>query len=77
MDVVSWDRKHASRYPLILDGEPLAVLLLGSIDVFHTPKPVKPKLAALSFYSGGAKWGVAFMGGTRALTSSDYRALTQ
>jgi hypothetical protein len=75
-EVSDWDRVVARAYPLVLDGEPLAVLRLVDTVVFAEPKAVKPRLQQLSFYRGGTKWGVAFMGGTRALTAPDYHALT-
>lgn len=70
-----WSRTLARAYPLVLDGEPESVLHLDNIVTFDDPRPVKPKLHRLSFYNGGPKWGVAFMGGTRALSAQDYAIL--
>lgn len=76
-EVCAWTKNHAFTYPLILDGEPCSVLHLNCIVLFDQPKPVKPRLNRLSFFNGSPKWGVAFMGGTRALSQVDYQTLIE
>lgn len=54
-EVGGWDRSTSRSYPLIPDGEPVAVLYLSHRVIFAQPKPVKPRLERLSFYHGGSK----------------------
>ncbi len=72
-----WKSTFAKTYPLMLDGTPTAVLLLQ--DVAWLPKPIKVRtcLPRLSFINQDTpKWGVAFMGGTRAVSAADFYLLT-
>lgn len=72
-----WDRATASSYPLTLDGTPFAVLHLSEVLYLKKPVEVRASLDRLSFVKHGArKWGVAFMGGARAMNASDFMALT-
>lgn len=72
-----WNAEHRRTYPLLLDGAPAAVLVMEDLHLFSTPVPVKERLQRLSFISAGSKkWGVAFMGGTRAVNAEDFAVLT-
>jgi hypothetical protein len=73
-----WDRTSAKSYPLALDGIPFSVLHLDDVKLLDNPVEVKARLAKLSFINHGSpKWGVAFMGGTRALGAADFNTLTR
>lgn len=72
-----WSVAHAKAYPLMLDGTPTAVLLLDDVAWLPEPVKVKARLSSLSFIPPDApKWGVAFMGGTRAVNDVDFEILT-
>ncbi len=74
---VPWSSAIARTYPLMLDGTPFAVLQLADPRTLSTPRNVKALRNELSFLrSVGPKWGVAFMGGTRALSGEDFALLT-
>lgn len=76
-EIGPWEGSIARRYPLLLDGTPFAVLHLSKKHVFQRPIKVAAKLNSLSFVKkDDPKWGVAFMGGTRALSSADFDVLT-
>lgn len=73
-----WTGVHAKSYPLMPDGTPTAVLLLDEVSWLPLPVRVKDRLAKLSFINSETpKWGVAFMGGTRAVNDADFEALTR
>ena len=75
--IVSWSAAFARKYPLMLDGVPHCVLQLDDIVTLEKPISVKERLASLSFVNRESKkWGVAFMGGTRAVGPEDFRILT-
>lgn len=75
--VEKWNAIHANRYPLMLDSAAHATLILGDIHLLTTPVTVKERLKQLSFINQESeKWGVAFMGGTRAVSDDDFRVLT-
>lgn len=78
VDVVTqWNRAFAKGYPLALDGVPFAVLLLTKVKILKAAISVKARLTHLSFINQrSSKWGVAFMGGSRAVTPSDFKILT-
>lgn len=77
LKVGQWDRKMAATYPLMLDGTPVSVLHLHGVNVLEKSIPVRQCLNDLSFIRKGVvKWGVAFMGGCRALTQRDFAVLT-
>lgn len=72
-----WTRSVASAYPLDLDGIPFVVLHLQHVEVLQQPVEIKRRLKQLSFINQHTpKWGVAFMGGSRAVSGPDYDALT-
>jgi len=72
-----WSVAHAKAYPLMLDGTPTAVLLLDDVAWLPEPVKVKARLSSLSFIKPDTpKWGVAFMGGTRAVNDFDFEMLT-
>lgn len=72
-----WNAVYANRYPLTLDGTPLAVIVLGEVQFLNEPVKVRDRLEMLSFINPkGRKWGVAFMGGCRAVNDEDFRILT-
>ena len=73
-----WNSAMGRTYPLILDGIPFSVLYLADVVIFENSVPVKERLDQLSFVNQNSpKWGVAFMGGTRALGEADFQVLTQ
>lgn len=73
-----WTASIARSYPLMLDGTPFSVLHLGDIKVFEAPVRVVERLSRLSFVNPESKkWGVAFMGGVRALSDQDFALLTE
>ncbi len=75
--IESWTPAKRRSYPLMLDGTPETVLILKDVRKLHRPVEVRERLSRLSFVTPGVKkWGVAFMGGTRRLTSDDFLALT-
>lgn len=75
--IVPWSPVFAKSYPLVLDGIPYSVLQLADIKILEHPISVKEKLPKLSFVNPSAKkWGVCFMGGTRALGAADFKTLT-
>jgi len=75
--IAQWNTAFARGYPLVLDGTPFAVLLLAKVKILVKAVPVKERLARLSFINQGSpKWGVAFMGGTRAVSAADFAVLT-
>lgn len=75
--IVPWTKAFARSYPLLLDGTPSSVLLLSGGKVLQKPVAVKERLDRLSFVNPESpKWGVAFMGGTRAVNAEDFRTLT-
>ncbi len=77
LKVEKWSVTHAKGYPLLLDGTPVAVLLLESVAMLPVPVQVKQRLRCLSFInSDSKKWGVAFMGGSRAVNDADFAQLT-
>jgi hypothetical protein len=72
-----WNRELANAYPLMLDGEPSAVLHLVDIDVFKQSEDVRALLPRLSFVRPGLrKWGVHFTGGMRSLPAADFALMT-
>lgn len=72
-----WTSDHAKAYPLMLDGTPTAVLLLQDVARLAAPVQVRAFLPKLSFINQNTpKWGVAFMGGTRAVSDADFDLLT-
>lgn len=74
---VPWSTALARTYPLMLDGVPFAALQLRDVRKLPTPRDVKLLRNELSFLrSVGPKWGVAFMGGTRAVSVDDFAVLT-
>lgn len=73
--VGGWDKTAAQNYPLSLDNIPSTVLHLCAVSFLDRPVEVKSRLSRLSFVKS-EKWGAAFMGGTRALLPSDFKALT-
>lgn len=76
--VDQWTTAHRRSYPLMLDGTPAAVLVLGQVKVLERPVRVKERLKSLSFINQHSrKWGMAFYGGTRAVNSSDFATLTR
>lgn len=75
--VEQWTSALRRTYPLMLDGTPHAVVKLSDVTKFAAPIDVRSRLDRLSFIQPGvAKWGVAFMGGTRATSAADFSALT-
>jgi len=75
--VEHWTTELRRRYPLMLDGTPHAVVMLSDVKMLDPPIDVRSRLDRLSFIKPGvAKWGVAFMGGTRATSAADFSALT-
>jgi len=75
--VVPWSTAFAKKYPLVLDGIPFSVLKLSDVMVLDRPVVVKDRLSQLSFVNQDSrKWGVCFMGGTRAVNAADFDALT-
>lgn len=75
--VDAWTAAHGRTYPLLLDGAPAAVLVMDQVRDLDTRVAVKERLQSLSFIAEGAKkWGVAFMGGTRAVSAADFEVLT-
>lgn len=76
--VSSWNATLRNSYPLQLDGTPVAVLRLADVQRLVVPVDVKARLARLSFVPPGSrKWGVAFMGGSRAVGAADFAAMTE
>lgn len=76
-DVGQWTHQVARSYPLDLDGVPFVVLHLDQVGLLARPVAVKDRLKQLSFVNGASpKWGVAFMGGARAVNAADFAALT-
>lgn len=76
--VEQWTATHRRSYPLMLDGTPAAVLVLGQVKVLERPVRVKERLKSLSFINQSSrKWGMAFYGGTRAVNHVDFDTLTQ
>jgi hypothetical protein len=76
-EIQPWDRKIAAQYPLLLDGTPVTVLKLRAAHILSPSVQVRRCLSTLSFIKPGAtKWGVAFMGGCRALHAADFAILT-
>ncbi len=77
-DVTPWSASLARRYPLVLDGVPGAAIHLQDVRMLPTPVQVRSRIGELSFLVGrnASKWGVAFMGGTRAVSEQDFRVLT-
>lgn len=74
----SWSISHRKAYPLVLEGTPESVLILHAVETFECPIAVADRRSRLSFIRPGlTKWGVAFMGGTRAVSETDFRVLTQ
>lgn len=72
-----WNSVHANRYPLTLDGTPVAAMILDKVQTLQHPVKVREHLQALSFINQDTrKWGVAFMGGCRAVNDADFRILT-
>lgn len=75
--VEPWSAEYRRTYPLLVDGAPAEVLVLEGLRLFESPVAVKERLQRLSFISANAKkWGVAFMGGTRAVDADDFAVLT-
>ncbi|NCN44761.1 MAG: hypothetical protein GW898_10670 [Thiomicrospira sp.] len=76
-DVLTWNRKFESRYPLTLDGVADKVLILKNCTILDNPIKVRDVIAQTSFAPNNpAKWGVCFMGGVRSLNESDYQILS-
>lgn len=76
--IAAWNRAFAKDYPLTLDGEAISVLLLDEVHVLPAPICVKDRLRDISFINAASsKWGVCFMGGTRAVTPADFAVLTR
>ncbi len=77
-DVTPWSAGLAKRYPLVLDGTPEAAIHLKDVRMLSMPVQVRSRIGELSFLAGRntSKWGVAFMGGTRAVCEQDFRVLT-
>lgn len=74
--VENWSKIHRSVYPLLLEDIPSKVLILTDIERFTSPVDVKKHLDKLSFVPANRqKWGVAFMGGMRAISVKDYAVL--
>lgn len=75
--IEKWNAIFANRYPLMLDGSPEAVLVLDEVTLLEHPVKVKDRLKGLSFINHESqKWGVAFMGGSRAVSDDDFCILT-
>ena len=75
--VAEWSHSQARSYPLMLDGTPFSVLKLNNIGLLREPVAVKERLGRLSFVNASSKkWGVAFMGGCRAIGEADFGVLT-
>jgi hypothetical protein len=77
-----WGRDLDRSYPLELDGIPDSVLHLAEVQMLPAPAPVGPILNKLSFVpidpmtgQPKKKWGVAFMGGVRAISEADFEVL--
>lgn len=75
--IEKWNSVHANRYPLTLDGTPVAAMILDRVQALQHPVKVREHLQALSFINQDTrKWGVAFMGGCRAVNDADFQILT-
>lgn len=75
--VEDWSMMHRSGYPLLLEDIPSKVLMLTDIERFMSPIDVKQHLDKLSFIPANRqKWGVAFMGGMRAISEKDHAILS-
>lgn len=75
--IEQWKNVHARKYPLELDGVPQAQLLLSDVRPLAPSIAVRDRLHRLSFITQGSpKWGVAFMGGTRGVSTADFAVLT-
>ena len=76
--VVQWSLAHDRTFPIEKDAVPSVVLTLTDCHMFNLPVSVPDKLDTLSFIpENRKKWGVAFMGGIRAITSDDYDQLVE
>lgn len=72
-----WTQEIARNYPLDPDGTAVVVMHLDQVTMLPAPVAVRDRLQALSFINPGTpKWGVAFMGGTRAVSAGDFAVLT-
>ncbi len=72
-----WTRDLALSYPLMLDGEPCAVIHLTDVRKLERQVEIRDVLRHLSFIKPGlTKWGACFMGGARRLTPSDFKHMT-
>lgn len=72
-----WTPEISRNYPLDPDGTAVVVMHLDQVTMLPTPIAVRDRLQALSFINHRTpKWGVAFMGGTRAVSAGDFAVLT-
>lgn len=77
LKIEKWNSIHANRYPLTLDGTPEAMMILAECSLLTPAIKVKCLLQKLGFINHQTpKWGVAFMGGCRAVTDTDFDLLT-
>jgi hypothetical protein len=76
--VLPWTRTLAHAYRLPLEGVPSVALFLVDVCQLVPAINVRERLAELSFIKRGSKkWGAAFMGGARKVSSADFVALTR
>lgn len=75
--ILPWSRVFAEAYPLALGGVPELVLILVDIEVFVRPVAARNHVDQMDCVGRNKlKWGAAFCGGMRSLTTHDYRLLT-
>jgi len=75
-EIAKWSDALKQQYPLMLDGTPSKVLMLGNIELFPSSIYVKDRLSEITFINNPRKWGAGFMGGMRALKAVDFDTLT-